>query len=470
MPIELDFTQHSGARIRVIGVGGAGGNAVRTMISRGLEHVEFIAANTDSQALMRNPAPTKIQLGNGSTRGLGAGANPDVGRSAVEESLDEVRDALAGSDMVFVTAGMGGGTGTGAAPIIAREAHELGALVVGIVTRPFSFENKIRSKVAEQGIRELRDAVDALIVIPNDRILSVVEASVPFKMALAKADEVLYNATKGIADIIHAEGIINVDFADVVTVMKNQGDAMMGIGMGSGERRALEAAQNALNSPILEGMQIFGAKGLLVNITGGESLTMHEVQEAVACIQKAAGEEANLIHGVVVDETYEDEISITVVATGFRRQEHDGLTAPESSRTTPPLTIIRPGAVREETEAPAQPASDPIVPVENPYRPAAQTSNPFLNPPAGIDPNDPDTPAIWRNKGQGAGGSGHVSTPQRQAAAAAPAPASITNAQASAQPAPQQGSAQPEAFLRPKKSASGNSGSGQPAFLRKIMD
>ncbi|RPI66148.1 MAG: cell division protein FtsZ, partial [Ignavibacteriae bacterium] len=264
MPIELDFSYHSGARIRVIGVGGAGGNAVRTMMSRGLEHVEFIAANTDSQALMRNPAPTKIQLGNGSTRGLGAGAKPDVGRSAVEESLDEVRDALIGSDMVFVTAGMGGGTGTGAAPIIAREAHELGALVVGIVTRPFSFENKQRAKIAEQGIREMREAVDALIVIPNDRILSVVDASVPFRIALEKADEVLYNATRGIADIIHAEGIVNVDFADVVTVMKNQGDAMMGIGIGSGERRAMEAAQNALNSPILEGMQIYGAQGLLV--------------------------------------------------------------------------------------------------------------------------------------------------------------------------------------------------------------
>ncbi len=472
MPIALDCTeQHSGARIRVIGVGGAGGNAVRTMISRGLEHVEFIAANTDSQALLRNPAQTKIQLGNGSTRGLGAGANPDVGRSAVEESLDEVRDALAGSDMVFVTAGMGGGTGTGAAPIIAREAHELGALVVGIVTRPFSFENKIRAKVAEQGIRELRDAVDALIVIPNDRILSVVDASVPFKMALAKADEVLYNATKGIADIIHAEGIINVDFADVVTVMKNQGDAMMGIGVGAGERRALEAAQNALNSPILEGMQIFGAKGLLVNITGGESLTMHEIHLAVECIQKAAGDEANLIHGVVVDETYEDEVSITVVATGFRRQEHDSHSSNEHSRSTPALTIIRPGAAKEESEPTVTPITEPSAPAETPYRPAAQSTNSVLSAPTGIDPNDPDTPAIWRHqKGQGAGGSSTGSAPQQRQAAASPAPAPSSSTQAYSQSSTTSASAQPEAFLRPKKTATGSSGSGQPAFLRKIMD
>lgn len=469
MPIELDFSSHSGARIRVIGVGGAGGNAVRTMMSRGLEHVEFIAANTDSQALMRNPAPTKIQLGNGSTRGLGAGAKPDVGRSAVEESLDEVRDALIGSDMVFVTAGMGGGTGTGAAPIIAREAHELGALVVGIVTRPFSFENKQRAKIAEQGIREMREAVDALIVIPNDRILSVVDASVPFRMALEKADEVLYNATRGIADIIHAEGIVNVDFADVVTVMKNQGDAMMGIGIGSGERRALEAAQNALNSPILEGMQIYGAQGLLVNITGGESLTMHEVSEAVSCIQKAAGEEANLIHGVVVDDSYDEEISITVVATGFQRQEILAGTQPESNRKTPPLTIIR-----SDAAAPERPIEiETSEPVESPYRPAAQDrpSSPVLNVPAGVDPNDPDTPAIWRNKGRHGGtGSAESSAPQRQAASAsAQAPqasASPTNYNAPSTPSTDQ----PDAFLRPRKSASSGGGSGQPAFLRKIMD
>jgi cell division protein FtsZ len=469
MPIELDFSYHSGARIRVIGVGGAGGNAVRTMMSRGLEHVEFIAANTDSQALMRNPAPTKIQLGNGSTRGLGAGAKPDVGRSAVEESLDEVRDALIGSDMVFVTAGMGGGTGTGAAPIIAREAHELGALVVGIVTRPFSFENKQRAKIAEQGIREMRDAVDALIVIPNDRILSVVDASVPFRIALEKADEVLYNATRGIADIIHAEGIVNVDFADVVTVMKNQGDAMMGIGIGSGERRAMEAAQNALNSPILEGMQIYGAQGLLVNITGGESLTMHEVSEAVSCIQKAAGEEANLIHGVVVDESYDDEISITVVATGFQRQEMVAGTQPEPIRKASlPLTIIR-----NDQSAPERPLEiETIEPVETPYRPAAQeqSTSPVLNVPAGIDPNDPDTPAIWRNKGKHGGGSTQSSAPQRQAASAS-APAPQASASPSTYTAPSTTSSdQPDAFLRPRKSASSGGGSGQPAFLRKIMD
>ncbi len=234
MPIELDMSNTSGARLRVIGVGGAGGNAVRTMITRGLDHVDYIAANTDNQALMKNPAQVKIRLGSETTRGLGAGANPIVGRAAVEESLDEIREALSGADMVFVTAGMGGGTGTGAAPVIAREARELGALVVGIVTKPFSFENQKRTVIAEEGIKELRQHVDALIVIPNDRILSIADETMSYRESLERVDEVLYNATKGIADIILHEGIINVDFADVVTVMRSQGDAMMGIGVGSG--------------------------------------------------------------------------------------------------------------------------------------------------------------------------------------------------------------------------------------------
>ncbi|CAN5542964.1 cell division protein FtsZ [soil metagenome] len=321
MAIELDTHQTYDARIRVVGVGGGGGNAVRTMIMRGLEGVEFIAANTDHQALMNNPASVKIQLGTSITRGLGAGANPERGRQAVEESMEDVRDALAGSDMVFVTAGMGGGTGTGAAPVIAKVGREIGALVVAIVTKPFAYESKKRMQIAEHGLKELREHVDALIVIPNQRILSIVDKDVSFMEALAKVDNVLFNATKGIADIISGVGYVNVDFADVRTVMANMGDALMGIGMARGEHRAIEAATSALNSPILEGMSIYGSQGLLVNITGGNSMTMHEVSEAVSYIEKAAGDDVNLIHGVVIDERMEDEIAITVVATGFRREE-----------------------------------------------------------------------------------------------------------------------------------------------------
>lgn len=334
MPIELDTTLPPyDARIRVVGVGGGGGNAVRTMITRGLEGVEFIAANTDHQALMNNPASVKLQLGKLTTRGLGAGANPEVGRKAVEESIDDIKDALDGSDMVFVTAGMGGGTGTGAAPVIARAGREAGALVVGIVTKPFAYESKRRMAIAEQGIKDLRENVDALIIIPNQRILSIVDRNVPFVEALAKVDTVLYNATKGIADIISGVGYVNVDFADVRTVMAGMGDALMGIGVARGEHRALEAATNALNSPILDDMSIDGAQGLLVNVTGGLSMTMHEVGEVVSTIERAAGEDVNLIHGVVVDERMEDEIAVTVVATGFRTRQNVVSTTPEV-RTT----------------------------------------------------------------------------------------------------------------------------------------
>jgi cell division protein FtsZ len=425
------------------------------MISRGLEAVEFIAANTDSQALMRNPAGTKIQLGSNTTRGLGAGANPDVGRAAVEESIEEIRDALRGADMVFVTAGMGGGTGTGAAPVIAREARDLGALVVGIVTRPFSFENRTRARQAEAGVRDLREEVDALIVIPNDRILSVVDASVPFREALEKADEVLYNATKGIADIVSHEGIINVDFADVVTVMKSQGDALMGIGTASGERRALEAAQNALNSPILEGMQIYGAKGLLVNITGSPSLTMHEVNEAVSCVQKAAGEEANLIHGVVIDTLMDDEISITVVATGFHRTEEH-----KTEQSVPRITIVRGG---QNEPDPTERSDDETEP--DYYRPAATAgTSRILKPSAAIDPNDVEQPAIWRRKKLTHAEAGFESDVRPAVKIPPNADSHVASSQQNeSQPAP-------GTFLRPAKTATSGGGNSQPAFLRKIMD
>ena len=479
MPIELDTSYNAGARLKVVGVGGAGGNAVRTMISRGLENVEFIAANTDSQALMRNPAQLKIQLGSDTTRGLGAGANPEIGRTAVEESINDIRDALSGADMVFVTAGMGGGTGTGAAPIIAREARELGTLVVGIVTKPFSFENKKRSAVAEHGINDLREHVDALIVIPNDRILSVVDASVPFKQALEKADEVLYNATKGIADIILHEGIINVDFADVSTIMRNQGDALMGIGVATGDRRAMEAAQNALNSPILEGMQIFGAKGLLVNITGGHSLTMHEVNEAISCVQKAAGEEANLIHGVVIEDSMDEEISVTVVATGFRGQaEQVAVVERKRSSVVENLKIVR------NAEPPSQPSPSTETTGDDApaYRPAATATTPeILRSHGKVDREDLEQPAIWRRKQQDTPAA--TSKPEPAASMPKPIPAAtpqVTVRKAVAAPQPVRderpdeeepsSSGQPETFLRPRKSAASGGGSSQPAFLRKIMD
>ncbi|MBU3742047.1 MAG: cell division protein FtsZ [Candidatus Kapabacteria bacterium] len=401
MPIELDTTLPPyDARIRVVGVGGGGGNAVRTMITRGLEGVEFVAANTDHQALMNNPATVKLQLGKLTTRGLGAGANPEVGRKAVDESIDDVRDALEGSDMVFVTAGMGGGTGTGAAPVIARVGREVGALVVGIVTKPFAYESKRRMAIADQGIKDLREHVDALIIIPNQRILSIVDRNVPFVEALAKVDNVLYNATKGIADIISGVGYVNVDFADVRTVMAGMGDALMGIGVARGDHRALEAATNALNSPILDDMSIDGAQGLLVNVTGGPSMTMHEVGEVVSTIERAAGEDVNLIHGVVVDERMEDEISVTVVATGFRtRQEQLGGT--EETRTVHVVAapmpavepVVAPVEAEARAEAPAPAPSPTFVPV-NPViiRPQQQK-------PVGPDELEAfDTPAVLRRQ------------------------------------------------------------------------
>lgn len=319
--IELDTNMTHGARIRVVGVGGGGGNAINSMITRGLTGVDFIAANTDIQALANNQAPIKVQVGKEGTRGLGAGADPSIGNQAVEESSEEIRQVLAGSDMVFVTAGMGGGTGTGGAPVVAKIGRDLGALVVGIVTKPFNWEAKKRSHVAEQGIEELRRHVDALIVIPNQKLMSIIDKKTTFTEAFQKVDDVLYNATRGIADIISGHGYINVDFADVRTIMKNTGDAIMGTGVATGDHRAVEAAENAISSPLLEGVSIHGAQGVLVNITGGSNMTMFEIGEAVSVIEEAAGPDVNLIHGIVFDDTMDDTLMVTVVATGFRRAE-----------------------------------------------------------------------------------------------------------------------------------------------------
>lgn len=314
--ILLDDTALGGAKIKVIGVGGGGGNAINNMIEKGLTGVEFIAANTDKQALEHNLADVKIQIGRETTRGLGAGANPEVGKASIEESENEVKDALKGADMVFVTCGMGGGTGTGSAPEIAKIASDLGALVVAIVTKPFTFEGRRRVNIADTWIDELRSNVDALIVIPNQKLLEIIDKNTGFKEAFSKVDEVLYNATRGISDIISQHGYINVDFADVVTVMKGMGDALMGIGTANGENRAVQAAEKALNSPLLDGISIEGAKGLLVNITGND-MKMHEIQDAVELIEEKAGGDANLIKGIVYDESLNDEFMVTVVATGF---------------------------------------------------------------------------------------------------------------------------------------------------------
>jgi cell division protein FtsZ len=308
-------------RIKVIGVGGAGCNAVNTMIGSGLSRVEFISANTDVQALGRSLAAFKVQLGPERTRGLGAGAKPEVGKEAAIESKDRLRDALEGSEMIFVTAGMGGGTGTGAAPVVASIARELGALTVGVVTKPFQYEGKRRWAHAEEGLQELRKNVDTLLVIPNQRLLGLVDKSTPLLDAFKVADDVLRQAIQGIADIITTTGHVNVDFADVRTVMTYTGRAVMGMGISRGPNRALEAAQKSISSPLLEEGNVQGARGVLLNITGGPSLSLHEVDEASSIIKEVADPDANIIVGQVINPDLSDELIITVVATGFDRDE-----------------------------------------------------------------------------------------------------------------------------------------------------
>jgi cell division protein FtsZ len=318
--IEFDDHLDRGAKIRVVGVGGGGGNAINSMIRRGLKGVDFFAVNTDLQALERNEAHNKIQIGKNLTRGLGAGADPTVGHRAVEEDRDEIARALAGSDMVFVTAGMGGGTGTGGAPLVANIAKSVGALVVAIVTRPFQCEGKRRMMQAETGLEELKKQVDTCIVIPNQKLLAIVERATPLTEAFDIANQVLYGATRGISELITVPGLINVDFADVRTVMKEMGDAVMGSGVATGENRAVEAAHAAISSPLLEDVSIAGAQGVLVNITGGSGMSLVEIDEAVEIIHDAAGEDANVIMGAVIDDNMDDQMMVTVIATGFNRR------------------------------------------------------------------------------------------------------------------------------------------------------
>jgi len=321
--IELEESLECGARIKVVGIGGGGGNAVNTMINAGLPGVEFIAANTDAQALRSNLSPIKVQLGEKITKGLGAGANPGVGKKAAEEDLERIREYLNGADMVFLTAGMGGGTGTGGAPVVARLAKELGSLTVGVVTKPFLFEGKKRMKQAEEGMRELKDSVDTLIAIPNQRLLSIAGRNMPILETFKKADDVLLQAVRGISDLITVHGLINLDFADVRTIMSEMGMAMMGAAISAGENRAVEAAQHAISSPLLEDVSIKGARGVLINITGGPTLSLHEVNEAATLIQEEADDDANIIFGAVIDEQMGDEVRITVIATGFGSQERE---------------------------------------------------------------------------------------------------------------------------------------------------
>jgi len=319
MMFELEEQPGQNARMKVVGVGGGGGNAVNRMIEEYLAGVQFISVNTDAQALAGSRSDVKVQIGKKLTRGLGAGARPEIGRQAIEENRDEVLEHLQGADLVFVTCGMGGGTGTGAAPIIAQIAKDIGALTVGIVTKPFLFEGRKRMKQAEMGITELRRNVDTMIVVPNERLLAVVGKGIPFQDALKKADEVLLNATRGIASLITSTGIINVDFADVRTVMQNGGAALMGTGIGRGENRAMEAAQQAISSPLLDNVSIQGASGVLINIIGGNDLTLGEATQISEIIHDAVGDEAQIIFGAGNDPRMDGEVRVTVIATGFDR-------------------------------------------------------------------------------------------------------------------------------------------------------
>ncbi|GLO65910.1 MULTISPECIES: cell division protein FtsZ [Oceanobacillus] len=359
--LDFDTNMEELATIKVIGVGGGGNNAVNRMIEHGVEGVEFIAVNTDAQALNLSKAESKIQIGGKLTRGLGAGANPEVGKKAAEESKEQLEEVLKGADMVFVTAGMGGGTGTGAAPVIAQVAKDIGALTVGVVTRPFSFEGRRRSTQAVSGIDTLKGAVDTLIVIPNDRLLEIVDKNTPMLEAFREADNVLRQGVQGISDLIAKPGLINVDFADVKTIMFDKGSALMGIGIATGETRATEAAKKAISSPLLE-TSIDGAHGILMNITGGTNLSLYEVQEAADLVTSAADQEVNVIFGSVINENLNDEIVVTVIATGFDENAKKVDTRQKQQRTnigqsqqTATKDMNEAASTRESQQHPQQP-------------------------------------------------------------------------------------------------------------------
>ncbi|NOY87866.1 MAG: cell division protein FtsZ [FCB group bacterium] len=342
---KFDFAEDfiSYANIKVVGVGGGGGNALNRMIDAKLKGVEFIAINTDAQVLEQNQAEIKVQVGREMTNGLGAGANPEVGKKAIEENRADVVQAIGNPNLVFITAGMGGGTGTGAAPAVAEIAKAAGALTVAIVTKPFNFEGRKRITRAEEGLQELRTKVDTLITIPNERLLEIVDRNTTLKDAFATADDVLYQATKGISDLITIPGLINCDFADVRTVMLERGDALMGTGFGEGEEKAIDAAQSAISSPLLESVSISGARGVLINVTGGEDMSLFDVNTATSLIYEAAGDDANIIFGAVIDPTMNDQMRVTVIATGFNKEAKDSSQVEEKiAHTTPgkPISLF----------------------------------------------------------------------------------------------------------------------------------
>ncbi|EIQ6629797.1 cell division protein FtsZ [Listeria monocytogenes] len=348
--LEFDTSSESLATIKVIGVGGGGNNAVNRMIEHGVQGVEFISVNTDAQALNLAKAETKLQIGTKLTRGLGAGAVPEIGKKAAEESREQIEEALKGSDMVFVTAGMGGGTGTGAAPVIAQIAKEMGALTVGVVTRPFGFEGPKRTKQALTGTEAMKEAVDTLIVIPNDRLLQIVDKNTPMLEAFREADNVLRQGVQGISDLIAVPGLINLDFADVKTIMTNRGSALMGIGIATGENRAAEAAKKAISSPLLE-TSVDGAKGVLMNITGGSNLSLYEVQEAAEIVSSASDEDVNMIFGSVINDELKDELIVTVIATGFDEEKQAQQQAQVNRRPNQSIQVNRPNyAVQDEQQ------------------------------------------------------------------------------------------------------------------------
>ncbi|HLL00417.1 MAG TPA: cell division protein FtsZ [Myxococcaceae bacterium] len=391
------------AKIRVVGVGGAGCNAVNTMILAELDRVDFIAANTDVQALAANKAPTRLQLGQTLTKGLGAGANPEMGREAALESREQIAAVLEGADMVFVTAGMGGGTGTGAAPIIADIAKSLGCLTVGVVTKPFLFEGNKRRKQAEQGLVELKAAVDTLITIPNQRLLTLSTEPMPLLETFKRADEVLLNAVQGISDLIQYHGYINVDFADVKTIMSDKGLALMGTGRASGTTRALTAMQQAIASPLLEDISIDGATGLLINITGGRDMTLQEVNEALTLVHDAADSEAEIIFGSLIDENIKDEVKITIIATGFVHRDARQ-PAPRVVASTP-VPLVRPApsvlaAAREEVASlvPAK-SSGRLSSTENKAVTSTRTAV-VKDAPLPLDEDQFDIPTFLRRQGQ----------------------------------------------------------------------
>ena len=389
MIFEFEENTSQNARMKVVGVGGGGGNAVNRMIEDRLEGVEFVSVNTDAQALLNSKSDVKLQIGKKLTRGLGAGARPEVGRQAIEENRDEVLRAMTHADLVFVTCGMGGGTGTGAAPVVCELARQAGALTVGIVTKPFLFEGRKRMRQAELGIAEMRKNVDTMIVVPNERLLAVVGKGIPFQEALKKADEVLLHATQGISSLISVTGLVNVDFADVRTVMQNGGSALMGTGIGRGENRAVEAAQQAIASPLLDNVSISGATGVLVNITGGEDLTLGEVHQINEIVHEAVGEEAEIIFGAVHEPAMHGEIRVTVIATGFDRgvtpatQPVFGSSVQQPVRGAPVIPLHSTRTVRPITGTPAgggmarpTPAAIPEIPRRvTPFNPGSSSGD-----------------------------------------------------------------------------------------------